>query len=633
MTASTDPTANLPPEGCSLEAYAEAKHLPIAFLRSLGLDQISLSGRTAVRIPYRNADGEEVAVRFRIGLDSEPRFRWRSKSKPMLYGLDRLDPSARFVVVVEGESDLHTLQLHEINAAGVPGANSWNDERDAPHLARFEEVFVVVEPDEGGEALLRRLAESVMKDRIRLIELGPYKDPSELHVANAETFKERFHRFMDNSILLSVRLREQAEEQRAEAWKECAAIATLPNILARFSFEVEQLGVVGEDKLAKLLFLAINTRFFQRPVSVVVKGVSSGGKSYLVDQVLRFFPPAAYFDLSAMSERALAYLEEPLSHRFVVLYEAESLKNSFTAFLMRSLLSEGRIRYLTVDKQAGRLRSRTIDIEGPTGLLVTTTSPSLHPENETRMLSVVVDDTPEQTARVLAMQADETSPAADPAAWHSFGEWLALGNHEVTIPFAERLAESIPPAGVRLRRDFTALLSLIKAHAVVHQASRIRDDQGRVVATLADYEAVRDLIGDAISSGVESMVPASIRETVNTVMRMRGADRDQQITFAALSRELELDQSAARRRALSALERGYLKNHEVRSRRPANLDIGEPLPDDVAILPDPNQLLTDGRLAAIPEVPRPPPPTIAPDQTLSDTDPWETLVPGRSLPG
>ena len=46
-------------------------------------------------------------------------------------------------------------------------------------------------------------------------------------------------------------------------------------------------------------------------MSVAVKGPSSGGKSYLTGSVLRFFPEDAYHALTAMSERTLAYSEEP----------------------------------------------------------------------------------------------------------------------------------------------------------------------------------------------------------------------------------------------------------------------------------------------------------------------------------
>jgi hypothetical protein len=63
-------------------------------------------------------------------------------------------------------------------------------------------------------------------------------------------------------------------------------------------------------------------------------------------------------------------------------------------------LSEGRLRYKTVEKTKEGLVSKVIDRLGPTGLITTTTALQLDPENETRMVSLTVTDTPEQTKAV-----------------------------------------------------------------------------------------------------------------------------------------------------------------------------------------------------------------------------------------
>jgi hypothetical protein len=65
----------------------------------------------------------------------------------------------------------------------------------------------------------------------------------------------------------------------------------------------------------------------------------------------------------------------------------------------------------------------------------------------------------------------------------------------------------VPPVAVRLRRDFEALLNLIRAHAVLHRATRETDQDGRVVATVEDYARVRELVADLVSEGVEAAVP------------------------------------------------------------------------------------------------------------------------------
>ena len=54
------------------------------------------------------------------------------------------------------------------------------------------------------------------------------------------------------------------------------------------------MGVVGERRGAKLIYLATTSRLLSRPVSIVVKGPSSGGKSFVTESVLKFFPASAF---------------------------------------------------------------------------------------------------------------------------------------------------------------------------------------------------------------------------------------------------------------------------------------------------------------------------------------------------
>ena len=53
------------------------------------------------------------------------------------------------------------------------------------------------------------------------------------------------------------------------------------------------------------------------------------------------------------------------------------------------------------------MKPRLIEREGPTGLIVTTTAVKLHRENETRLLSLTVTDTQDQTRAVMAALAEE----------------------------------------------------------------------------------------------------------------------------------------------------------------------------------------------------------------------------------
>lgn len=283
-------------------------------------------------------------------------------------------------------------------------------------------------------------------------------------------------------------------------------LAYEPHILERFADEFQRCGVVGETKIGKLLYLALTSRFLPRPVSVAVKGPSSSGKSFTTVQVLRFFPLSAYLTFTAMSEKVLVYTNADLRHRFIVLFEADGM-GSMASYLMRSLLSEGKILYEVTEKTEKGFVPRRIEKEGPTGLLVTTTDVNLHPENETRLISVTVTDTPEQTRAVFLALATKHHTVMDLTPWIELQEWLENANHAVCIPYAITLANLVPTTATRLRRDFGKILDLIQAHAILHQALRQRDQDGRIIATLEeDYAIVRELIADWMAEGVEAAV-------------------------------------------------------------------------------------------------------------------------------
>jgi hypothetical protein len=592
-TATAQPLTD---SGCTLSGYAEAKRLPAAHLKSLNLSDVSYLGRPAVRIPYLDQFGAEVAVRFRIALSrsvqGDNRFRWKSGVKPCLYGLWRLEQARErgFVVIVEGESDCHTAWYYDIPALGVPGANNWKEERDALFFDGIPIIYVMVEPDRGGEAVQSWLSASRIRDRARILKLQGAKDLSELHCTGPDLFLTRWEAALEKAVSWQDAKRAEMEEQARTAKDACAELAATPRILDRFAEAIARLGVVGEARTTKLLYLALTSRFLKRPVSVAVKGPSSGGKSFVTEQVLKFFPTSAYYPLSSMSERALAYSEEPLAHRFLVLFEAAGLGGEFATYLLRSLLSEGCVRYETVEKTKDGLRPRLIEREGPTGLLVTTTAVNLHPENETRMLSLTVTDTPEQTRRVLLSIASQVCEQPDLSQWHALQQWLEHATHDVNVPYARALAESVPPVSTRLRRDFTAILNLIRAHAILHQEQRERDSEGLILATLDDYSIVRELVADLLAEGIDATVSAIMRETVNTVRELTRNSREQPTNNAAVARRLGLDKATALRRVRAAMAKGYIENMEDRKGREAKLVCGEPLPDEVTLLPLPATL-------------------------------------------
>lgn len=159
-----------PPErqssGLTVEKLAKAKGLPAEFLHELGVTDgwagYASNRKSCVDISYVNAYGEVKAVRKRLRLDGEPRFKWRRGDKPLPYGLWRLREARAhgYLIIVEGESDCWTLWHAGIPALGIPGAATWREGWVA-YLEGIGRVLVWREPGQGGDTFTAKVVASL----------------------------------------------------------------------------------------------------------------------------------------------------------------------------------------------------------------------------------------------------------------------------------------------------------------------------------------------------------------------------------------------------------------------------------------------------------------------------------------
>ena len=379
------------------------------------------------------------------------------------------------------------------------------------------------------------------------------------------------------------------------------ALALEPDVLGRLRGDLGRAGLAGERRPAQIIYLCLASRLLpwgrasNRPVSAIGKGTSSAGKSYTQSAVLRFLPPSAYFDLGSMSKRYLLYAEEGLEHKFVVVPEWSLIADDDEIVAaLRTLLSEGHLVHGTVDTEGNKRVARRIEKSGPTGLLMTTTAPVTDPELETRCLSFTLDDSREQTGRIFGIVADlEEGDAApvDYEPWHELQHWLVdHGENRVVIPFVRELAELMPTVATRLRRDFVSVLCLVRACALLHQCTRARDEQGRIVATADDYAAVHGLLDDLVAEGVDASVSPATRDTVETVRAL--LEHAEHTSVKRIADRLEVGRSATYDRVRRALTAGFLVNVAKEHERGLKIALGAELPAAGGkFLPDPAEVV------------------------------------------
>lgn len=301
---------------------------------------------------------------------------------------------------------------------------------------------------------------------------------------------------------------------------------------------------------AKIVFLAAISAKMPKPLNVSVGGSSSAGKNHLIGKVAQFIPDEGKKFLTGMSPKVLMHsAEDEFEHKSVFIAEYEGVAGA--DYPIRTMQSEQEIEWEYVDRDSKNgLHKKKKKVKSPAAFIQATTRPMLHPENETRLLFLEMDESEEQTRAINLRQALQAERKIQPCSPQLYDPWhtliRGLEPRAVWIPFATQLAESLPPR-VRSRRDLPKVLGLIEASAYLHQHQRNRGEQGTIVATPEDYRIAKELFEHCYHTGPDARVGELIkageqfgREEFSVADLMRKTHWGKSKTYAVLNRAEEL---------------------------------------------------------------------------------------------
>jgi hypothetical protein len=293
-----------------------------------------------------------------------------------------------------------------------------------------------------------------------------------------------------------------------------------PDILEEAAQDMERLGHVGERSTKKLALICALSAKSGRPIQPSTHAQSSAGKNALWDAALSLFPEEMVVRRSGLTAKALFRTEANLEG--AVLYLQEVAGSEDANYSIRVMQSDGRLEYEATEKAPdGSMKNVVYRTEGPTVIVQTTTKNHLHPENETHVFPIYIDESEEQTGRIVeSILKDAAGHGVGGAErelvrerWHDAIRLLESGL-EVVVPYAERI--EIPTSPIRIRRDARRLIDVVWVIAWLHQHGRRRDALGRVIATEEDFHLALRLVSESLTRAWRTLAPAE--ETVLAVI-------------------------------------------------------------------------------------------------------------------
>ncbi|MBW1690782.1 MAG: hypothetical protein JRJ70_08560 [Deltaproteobacteria bacterium] len=374
------------------------------------------------------------------------------------------------------------------------GGNDQGDPKRDKHdkMAQFEEALNNIDEKLSLPALNKKISEAldiIIMESPPQIEAGFALLKNKFHLISREieAFRKELNHKREqidrdetikeiNAVFskISKPTKKLSEDEKQEA----IDYLKRPDLFKNISRDIVIAGeVVGEETNKMMLYLAATSRKFKNPISLVIFGKSSSGKSYLANAVEQFMPEEDTLVLSSVSAKALEYAGDQLKHKCILVQEWEGLKEVLPT--LRTLQSEGKLaRFVTIRDPITNAHIAVANYQDcPCSVIVTTTKEGIHDENSTRIFELYADESLEQTKNVVGhtlIRADMTKRISEEKKRRILelhrNVQRVLEPVEVNVPFAEHL--SFPAKTTRHRRDSDRFVNLIKAVAFLRQKQK-----------------------------------------------------------------------------------------------------------------------------------------------------------------
>ena len=301
----------------------------------------------------------------------------------------------------------------------------------------------------------------------------------------------------------------------AEQQKRAVEMGKSKNLLQGINKLIGCSGIIGEEKSRLFLFCVASSHRMSNPLHVVVQGSSGSGKSHLIGKIADLIPQEWVRRYTRISDKALYNFGEwELKNNLIIIEDYDGLSEE-VEYALRELISSHRLSYLVSDQgERGKTDNKNgggkaeLYVRGPIATMAATTQGQLYHDNETRVFVIGVDESEEQTHRIIVMAnmraSGEYSFEAESIAVKRLQNFLrSLKPLEVVNAYLKQIHLPVPSSQQRrLHAQFSGLCNQI---TLLHQHQRSQDKQGRLIAQKEDVAAAVELMFESIILKVDEL--------------------------------------------------------------------------------------------------------------------------------
>ena len=345
----------------------------------------------------------------------------------------------------------------------------------------------------------------------------------------------------------------------------CKAFLQKGNLIQNLNELIGKSGITGEFNNRIFLFIIATSFKMPDTLHALIQGSSGSGKTHLLSKIAALMPPERVVKFTRVTENSFYnYDEFYFKNKLICLEDIDGLKEE-ALFAWRELISNNQLSSSTSQKDDnGNIRGAQRIVRGPMASICATTHGSIYEDNMSRLFVIAVDESKEQTARIMDYQKKKAAGLIDSEKEKETIGFLQncvrmLKPYKVVNPFANKI--HLPPQAHKIRRLNELFLSFVKQVTLVNQYQRKKDTQGRLITAPEDLQTAVTIMFDSIFLKVDEL-DGSLRqffESLKEYILQKENPQNYEFTQREIRHALHLSKTQLHRYMNELVELEYLQ--------------------------------------------------------------------------
>ena len=549
-------------------------------------------GKWGIVFALRNKENEVTGLYFRSTLNEKESKHFYLKNRAGIYP-NYPKPTTKKLILTESIIDAASLlQIDEVtnnySVLACYGTNGLNEEiqNAIKELKTLEEIIFCFDNDEAGTAAVNKYGALFMNEyknlKITALKL-PNKDINEtlqLHEPEIviELLAQRKSFLFLSEEPIGTILKEEVKPQITEEKKSIKsdksaggnnAIEFLKakDLLKRLNEQIGKSGIVGEENSRLLLFLIIISYMNKSPIHGIVQGSSGSGKTHIIGSIADLMPGEDVLRFTRITESSLYnWGEFDLFRKIIIIEDLDGLKEE-ALYALRELISNQFLSSsVSMKDKKGNNKSTRKEVKGQFSSLSATTKGETYEDNMSRSFLIAVDESKEQTGRIITHQNKRNAGEIDPKEKQIAVNFIqqivrSLKYYEVINPFATKL--QLPEKVHKIRRLNEMYQAVIKQVTFLNQYQResspspSKGGEPRLVTTIEDIEQATEILFESIVLKVDEL-DGSLRQFFERLKKFV-KNESEEFILREIRQNLNISKTQIFRNIQTLLELEYIK--------------------------------------------------------------------------